>query len=638
MLYSAPMRTRLFLASLSPVFALGITATAHAVSFAPVNPAVDHILGNPAPKVMIVEYIDLEDETSKQHHATVKALSERYKNKVNWVIRHLPSAEHQNAQKEAEAAECINELGDTRTMWTFIQEVFDATASGGRGLPLSKLTTLAGELDLSKLEFEKCLSSGRYASFVKGQAEQARQGGITAAPVTFLVLGSNGKWQMIAGAGALSEYTDVINAMLYEAWTPSAVAVPLPVPATPPPAVSVPGAEPDGPLPPVDPKTDHIRGKANAPVTVIEYTDFECPFCIRHQKTMSQLLRKYRGSVNWVTRPFPLPFHAGAEAKAVAAECVASLKGNNAFWRFHDQIFKRSGADGQSLFPVEKLASLAKNVGLSQQRFDECVRNGEQAKRVQALIESGTAAGVQGTPANFVLNNRTGGYETISGAVPLSTLTAVIDPILSGMVKPAPPASAPAQPSTYYPPAPVVAKPAPKVDRSWDHVRGEPNAQLSLVTYSDADDPFTRTLYPELQTLLKEYPKTLNLVYRHYPLSFHKNADTMAVAMECAAEMKGHTAFWQFADALYGSARTDYVAIAAELDLNQSDFATCMWRDTRRAHIKQDIDGGTKAGITGTPSSFLIDTLNQTQVQINGAVPLDDFRKAIDAMLAPAAQ
>jgi protein-disulfide isomerase len=370
------MRTRLFLASLSPVFALGITATAHAVSFAPVNPAVDHILGNPAPKVMIVEYIDLEDEASKQHHATVKALSERYKNKVNWVIRHLPSAEHQNAQKEAEAAECINELGDTRTMWTFIQEVFDATASGGRGLQLSKLTTLAGELGLSKLEFEKCLSSGRYASFVKGQAEQARQGGITTAPVTFLVLGSNGKWQMIAGAGTLSAYTDVINAMLYDIWSPPAATQPsAPAPL---PVAEEHTASPDGPLPPVDPATDHIRGKANAPVTVIEYTDFECPFCIRHQKTMSQLLRKYRGSVNWVTRPFPLPFHAGAEAKAVAAECVASLKGNNAFWRFHDQIFKRSGADGSNLFPVEKLASLARNVGVSPQKLDECMDKGEQ--------------------------------------------------------------------------------------------------------------------------------------------------------------------------------------------------------------------------------------------------------------------
>lgn len=200
-------------------------------------------------------------------------------------------------------------------------------------------------------------------------------------------------------------------------------------------AVNPPPSEPP-PLPPAPSKPvpsvtdkDHVRGNPKANVTVIEYSDFECPFCKRHAPTMAKLLETYKDDVNIVFRHFPLSFHENAQKEAEASECVAELAGNDAFWKFHDAIFERSTVGGTG-FALEKLPALAKEVGANEAKFVQCLESGKYAKVVQDQMQGGIEAGVQGTPGNFIVKNDTKESREISGAVPLSSFQSAIDQML----------------------------------------------------------------------------------------------------------------------------------------------------------------------------------------------------------------
>ena len=163
----------------------------------------------------------------------------------------------------------------------------------------------------------------------------------------------------------------------------------------------------------VDAKVDHILGPANAKVTLIEYSDFECPYCGRHAPTVSQLMKEFPKDVRLVFRHYPLSFHANAQKAGEASECVAKLGGNNAFWKMHDKLFANN-----TKLSEEAYVTWAKESGVKEAAFKTCLSSGEMAGRVASDLASGNDAGVEGTPATFV--NGT----LVSGAVPYEMLKA----------------------------------------------------------------------------------------------------------------------------------------------------------------------------------------------------------------------
>lgn len=183
-------------------------------------------------------------------------------------------------------------------------------------------------------------------------------------------------------------------------------------------------------LPPVDRESDHIRGNPEARITLVEYSDFECPYCKRFHGTAQQLVDAYDGQVNWVYRHFPLGFHnPGAQKQAEASECVAELGGDEAFWRFADAIFERTKSNGNG-FPLDNLVPLAGEMGVDAAAFQECLESGRYADYVKAQMGGGEAAGVTGTPGNFLVDNATGRTVAVSGARPLGDLRQVVDRLL----------------------------------------------------------------------------------------------------------------------------------------------------------------------------------------------------------------
>lgn len=235
---------------------------------------------------------------------------------------------------------------------------------------------------------------------------------------------SMGLFGIIVGFGVAKWQGGGLTTML----APTVAQVPTAPTPTPPP--DQPPA-PSEPVPPIDPEKDHIRGDlSKAQVAVIEYSDFECPFCKSIHPTMQQIAQTYGDKVVLIYRHFPLSFHANAQKEAEASECAASLGGNDAFWKYHDKIFEKTTSGGTGI-ALDQLPAMAKEIGLNETRFKSCLDAGTFAKVVQDQMNAGGQAGVSGTPGNFVLNLRTQKSQAVEGAQPFASFKTAIDAALA---------------------------------------------------------------------------------------------------------------------------------------------------------------------------------------------------------------
>jgi len=181
-------------------------------------------------------------------------------------------------------------------------------------------------------------------------------------------------------------------------------------------------------MPPIT-SADHVRGDlSKAKIALVEYSDYECPFCKEFDPTLQAVVQKYGTDVAWIYRYFPLSFHQNAEKEAEAAECVSQLGGNQAFWNFSDKIYERTTSNGTG-FALSALGPLAKEVGVDQTKFQACLDSGKNASIVAADLAGGEAAGIDGTPGTFIIT-KDGRTDTITGAQSLDTVEAKIDALL----------------------------------------------------------------------------------------------------------------------------------------------------------------------------------------------------------------
>ncbi len=165
---------------------------------------------------------------------------------------------------------------------------------------------------------------------------------------------------------------------------------------------------------------DHIRGNPDAPVTIIEYSDFQCPFCQRFHPTVRQILEDYPDQVRWVYKHFPLDsIHSEARPSAEASECAAE---QGKFWQFADELFENQSRMGSSLY--EELAS---QIGLNMGQFESCISSRKYKDHVEADLQEGIKAGITGTPGSFVNG------EEISGAVPYDYLKTTVEQALADL-------------------------------------------------------------------------------------------------------------------------------------------------------------------------------------------------------------
>jgi protein-disulfide isomerase len=203
-----------------------------------------------------------------------------------------------------------------------------------------------------------------------------------------------------------------------KAGKPSPVAVADTVPSDPAAA-----DEPEVTMPPEITDEDHVRGNTeDYEVTLVEYSDYECPYCQNFHGTMLALMDDpdYGGKIRWVYRHFPLSFHPNAVSAANAAECAAE---QGEFWGYSDELFASSSLGST------RYEQIAKSMGLNTAKFTACLEGQTYGTKISADQAGGSSAGVQGTPGTIIIT-RDGQLEMIPGALPLESVKGMLDALL----------------------------------------------------------------------------------------------------------------------------------------------------------------------------------------------------------------
>ncbi len=185
---------------------------------------------------------------------------------------------------------------------------------------------------------------------------------------------------------------------------------------------------------------DPIRGNPNAPIMIVEYSDFDCPYCKFFHETMVRIMETFGadGKVAWVFRHFPIEgLHPNAPKIAAAAKCVTELGGNDAFWTFSDTLFDSRVVVGegqnQRISPTDmtKLRSFAETAGVDGGKFELCLNSGKYDDEVNADVAAAAAAGAQGTPHSILMVGSERGV--INGAQPFETVKQIIGNLIAQM-------------------------------------------------------------------------------------------------------------------------------------------------------------------------------------------------------------
>ncbi len=174
---------------------------------------------------------------------------------------------------------------------------------------------------------------------------------------------------------------------------------------------------------------DHILGNPNASVKIVEYSDFECPFCKKFHFTMQKVMEEYgkNGDVAFVFRQFPLDqLHPkNARKIAVASECAAEQKGDDGFWDFADRFFELTPSNDRTDIEIV-IPQIANEIGLEQVSFNECLSSGKYDEHIQDDVNNAIATGGRGTPWSVIIAPN-GKKFPINGAQPYQAIKSLID-------------------------------------------------------------------------------------------------------------------------------------------------------------------------------------------------------------------
>jgi len=376
------------------------------------------------------------------------------------------------------------------------------------------------------------------------------------------------------------------------------------------------------------PATAPVMGPADAKITLVEWSDFECPFCSRAKGTVDQLKKEYGDDLRVVFRHQPLPFHKNAQ---LAAEASMAAHDQGKFWEYHDLLF----ANAKALTRPD-LERYAEQLGLDMAKFRDALDTRKFEKVVKDDSAEGTKVGARGTPT-FFINGR-----QLVGAQPIEKFKAEIDAelkIVNGLLEKGTPkaqiyATRQAEAKAG---APAPARQAAADDLVYEvpvgdaPVKGPASAPVTIVAFSDFQCPFCGRVVPTLHQLEKEYGDKVRIAFKHQPLPFHQDA-RLAAAASMAANEQGK--FWEFHDKLFENQRAlkrpDLENYAKELGLDVNKFKAVLDSNKYESLIAGDQALASKVGANGTPTFFI------NGRKIVGAQPYDAFKTAVDRALSEA--
>ena len=392
--------------------------------------------------------------------------------------------------------------------------------------------------------------------------------------------------------------------------------------------------------------TNHLyKGNSQAPITLVEYSDYLCPFCARHNRTTApELIEKYvkSGKLKLEFRHFPIAsLHPTAARGHEAAACTAQQSAE-LFWQYHSELFTRQKEWNRLADPSDFLTELAKSLDLEMSVWDQCYNDGLQKATIETDIEAGKSLEFNGTPTfQLITSAKPDRPHTISGARSAEHFSEAIDALLAGEDPPAPP-------EKPKPELPAWAKPdalAPDPDRpgftvSGDPYHGDDRARLVIVEFTDYQCPACAKHALETQPAIEEQlidTGKVRWVNKHLPLPEHKNAMIAAAAVECAANVgkvkEIQQALFENQDewALLESPESAFVEFATNSNIDIAKFSKCLGSRQALEGVLADVYVAT----TITRATPLFVVLDEDSLRlVRGATTSEKFIGYISEQLA----
>jgi protein-disulfide isomerase len=603
----------------------------HSAASVPVTPK-DPMWGKAGAPVTIVEISDFECPFCSRVGPTLKQVKDTYgPDKVRIVWKHQPLPFHKAARPAHEAAATVMGLAGSEAFWKFHDSAFanqkDLTPEN-----FEKWAVAAG-VDLAK--FKEAFASKKFASKVDEDMKVAKSIGANGTPA-FRINGVT-----VSGAQPFDKFKEVIDAQLEEAkklvasgTKPMDVYVQLTNKnQTAQPSQDAPSkkqADPEEedksvwkvPVMPDDP----VKGPKDALVTIIEFSEYQCPFCKRVGDTLDKVTETYKDDVRIVWKDNTLPFHPRAKPAAILARHAYKTKGGDkAFWEAHDALF-----ESQPKLEDADLEAVATKLGMSWTDVKAAIDANKYVEKLDQSMELANDFQARGTPHFFINGVR------LSGAQPFEKFKATIDEQLAkakALVAKGTPRSKIYEEVTKEgkEPPPPEKKEVAAPDAS-SPFKGGANAKVTIQVFSEFQCPFCKKVKPTLDELEKEYGNKIKVVWRNLPLPFHSDAPLASEAAQEAFAQKGNAGFWKFHDKLFegqeqGLKRERLEAVAQEVGLDMDKFKAALDTHKHKAKVDADAKIGNDAGINGTPG-FVINGYF-----LSGAQPAPAFKKLINRAL-----
>jgi protein-disulfide isomerase len=561
--------------------------------------------------VVIYEISDFQCPFCSRVTGTIDQIAQTWPNDVKVVFKHNALSFHKDARLAAIASMAASKQGH---FWKYHDQLF----ANQKALKRDDLMKYATDLGLDMEAFKKDLDDPAIGRKVDNDQAAAVKLGATGTPA-FFVNGVN-----LSGAKPFADFKTEIEKQLVKAkeleagGTPRGQIARLLTAQSGPKAVDfVKYIMDEAPAPkaaatpakkkqedtktvwkvPVDLEKEYPKGPTHAPVTIVEFSDFECPFCSKMTPTYKKIMEEYGDKVRIFFKQNPLSFHKNARA---AAEACLAAGAQGKFWEMHDVLFENAKALTRS-----DLDRYAEEMGLKMSAFKKAMDKHTYEDQIAADQELSELVQARGTPNAFVNGRK------LNGAKPFEDFKVIIDDEvektakrLAGGTKLEDLYSAIIKNGKQFNPLDPAVKEIVTGDGSPS--KGKAEARIQIVEYSDFECPYCSRVGGPLKQLQAKYPRDVAVTFKHFPLGFHKNAQKAGEA-SLAAHAQGR--FWDMHDIMFENQKAltedKLLAYAGQIGLDVEKFTADLKAGTFAAKVKADMAEGQKIGVRGTPSVYI---------------------------------
>jgi protein-disulfide isomerase len=517
--------------------------------------------------VSLVVFSDFECEYSSQMFFTLERLQAKYPGQLHVTYKESPLPIHPAAPLAHQAALAAGKQGHYEAMAELLYANQNPQTE-------SSLVAYARQLHLDIVRFRRDLNSGSVGAELNANMEESRAFAIEQTPSLFL----NGK--LLIGY----QPEEILAGFIDKAAAAKAAASAAPADSK---------ALAPALLAEIEKSPTAVQGAADAPMTVIEFTDFQCPYCRGAVAPLEQFMTAHGREVRWIIRAFPLDFHTDSE---LATEAALAAGEQGKFWEMHDLLFAN-----QSALKKDNLRSYAEKLHLDMKAFDDALATHRFAGQIAADRALGEKAGVAGTPTFYVNGRQMVGALSIPQ---LTQLAAVNAPRKAG------------DPVEVAAAVPLIGPEVP--DQLV--IGSDTQAPVTLTWFVDVRSPLVPQQAELLHQLAAQYKDQIRVLFRAFPLGSHEDSEISSVALVAALEQGK---FWPMFNAIAERHdvldRGKLVAIADGSGLNHDRFLADL--ETAAAAVKSNVSEATQRGILGAPVLFLnkqrVDGLQRKQFYTN---------------------